>query len=281
MADYEDDFRHFSEALGLASAAIVFIPYASPLLGLLYMLLADPHAQDQAADQWLNPNAVNVGPATGPSLTGAQQEWHPPMADQQGGTSDIANLRGELKRISNQIGENGDWEGQAYKSFKGKVEELDEHLAMLDRNRAGVGDTLRATAHGFHALVMFGILVAGFLVALATFVRLAMGWPPSVPGVTAMAMRSVHALHVSVRKAAGQHWKGMLKITAGLAAVGILYNQFSHDLPGLQAVSAKAPNLMDAGAVYDPSSIDIVDDPQSQFDTSKMENPSFMPDFGF
>ncbi|MFC5826695.1 hypothetical protein [Nonomuraea insulae] len=266
--DYSNDVNGFLTAVAMATSAAVIMPYAWPLVGLMSMLAADPHAQNAGAEEWLNPKSVNVG-ASGEAAEGKDSG------------SDIAALRSELKRIGKQIGEDGDWEGRAYQSFKDKIDVLDGHLATLDESRVGTGNTLKATAQGFHVLMQICVIVGGFLEALALFVMTArMTVAGAAPGEAA-AMRAVMGLHQSVSTIFKNHWKLVLKATVILGIAGVAYNQFSHDLPGLQAASAKAPNLIEASAIYDPSSVDIVDDPQSQFDTSKMEDPSLMPDFGF
>ncbi|RVX47354.1 hypothetical protein EDD27_10284 [Nonomuraea polychroma] len=277
MAGYETDFDGFVTALGLATAAAVVMPYAWPIVGLMGLMVADPFAQDQAADQWLNPHSVNISPASASPLFagGGQQEWRPPMAAPA--ASDIAALRGELQRLTKEIGEAGDWEGRAYQSFKDKVDVLDGHLATLDENRTGCGNTLRCTAQGYHVLMSVCIIVGAFLEALAVFV---LACRMSVAGALqgeAAAMRAVVGLHNSVSTVFKNHWKLIMKATGILGIAGIAYNQFAKDLPGLQAVSASKPNLMEASAIYDAASLDMVDSPESKFDTGQFEQPSLMP----
>ncbi|MDP4506632.1 hypothetical protein [Nonomuraea turcica] len=278
MANYENDFDGFVTAVGFATAAAMVMPYAWPLVGLMTLMVADPFAQDQGADQWLNPHSVNISSASAsPLITGGeQQEWRPPMAAPAG--SDIAFLRSELQRLTREIGQGENWEGRAYQSFKDKVDVLDGHLATLDENRIGCGNTLRCTAQGYHVLMSVCIIVGAFLVELAVFVNVCrMSVAGAAPG-EASAMRAVLGLHNAVSTVFKSHWKLVLKATGILGVAGIAYNQFAQDLPGLQAVSASKPNLMEASAIYDPSSVDIVDNPKSEFD---LEQPSLMPEMGW
>src|SRR5262249_48808513 len=150
MSGYENDMNGFVTALALATAAAVVMPYASPFAGLIGMMVADPHAQDQAGEQWLNPTAVNIRPDTDPPKKppGFIGPVAKVRADHQAGTSDIAYLRSELQRLTNEIGASKDWEGRAYTSFKEKLGVLDEHLRTLDDNRTGCGNTLKCSASG-------------------------------------------------------------------------------------------------------------------------------------
>jgi hypothetical protein len=288
VASYDGDLELFIGAQATATTAAVVMPYAWPIVGLMGLLIADPAEQHRAAEQWLDKNSVSI--AGGPSSTGSpfvqqtRQEFHPPMVEParpDAGTSDLAYLRSELRRLSKDIGSSDDWAGRAYSSFLEKVEVLDGHLATLDSNREGTGNTLKASAQGFHALMVFCVAIAAALAALAAYVSLArasVAWAAPAEG---QAFSFVTTMHTTMKEVFANHWKLVLKASVILGLAGVAYNQFAQDLPGLQAVSGSKPNLMEASAVYNPAEADIGDSPESQFDTSQMESASPLPEFGW
>ncbi|MGR6923832.1 hypothetical protein ACU635_57040 [[Actinomadura] parvosata] len=288
MAGYEGSVATFTAALAAASAAAFIMPYAWPVVGLIGMMNGDPHEQDRGAEEWLNPRSVGNWPSYAPSTPlmpaqPQQQRWHPPMAANPtpGNQSDLAFLRSELKRLAKEVGDAGDWEGQAYQSFMDKIGVLDKHLATLDTNREGTGHTLKASAQGYNAILMVCVAVAGVLGALAVFVQFCRSSIVNAAPGEAAAMRAVVSLHDAVSAAFKQHWKLVLKVSVILAAAGVAFNQFSQDLPGIAAVKSSKPNLIEAKAVWDPTTADIVDDPQSAFDSAQLEQPSIIPDIGW
>ncbi|MEV0380004.1 hypothetical protein [Nonomuraea sp. NPDC050643] len=275
---YESDRTHFMVVLGIATAASAIMPYAYPIVGLMWLLVSDPGEQDRAADQWLDKTPVNVATPV-PLVKPKEQDWHPPMlpSSQSGaGGSDLAVLRSELKRMSKEIGETEDWNGRSYDSFLKKVEVLDKHLDTLDRNRAGCGDTLKCSAQAFHALVSVCTGIAYILNALALFVLVARTnpWGLAAELRVLQVVKKLHDILMAVFKS---HLKLVAKATVILGVAGVAYNQFAKDLFGLQAVSGSKPNLTEASAMYNAASADIEDDPASQFDTGKFETPSMMP----
>ncbi|NJP98243.1 hypothetical protein HCN51_53980 [Nonomuraea sp. FMUSA5-5] len=287
MAGYEGSVAAFTAALGTASMAAFIMPYAWPVVGLIGMMSGDPQEQDRGAEEWLNPRSVNNWPTYAPatSLTSAQQQqqWHPPMAAHPtpGDQSDLAFLRSELKRLAKEVGDAGDWAGQAYESFIEKVNVLDKHLAALDDNRVGTGNTLKASAQGYNAILMVCVAVAAVLAALAVFVQFCRGSLVNAAAGEANAMRAVMKVHEAVSAAFKQHWKLVLKVSLILSAAGVAFNQFTQNLPGIATVKADKPNLIEAKALWDPTTADIVDDPQSKLDAAQLEQPSIMPEFGW
>ncbi|MET8005778.1 hypothetical protein [Nonomuraea glycinis] len=277
--------------MATASAAAFILPYASPIVGMMGLLVADPAEQDRGAEQWLNTTPIDAGPKPGPvgSPVAAQQEWRPPMAapaaaagsEHAAGASDLTYLRGELKRLTREIGNDKGWAGRSYKSFLEKVEVLDGHLATLDSNRMNCGNTLKCSAAGTHALVMFCVALSVALTALASYVLLLRS-TASLAMLTgeAQAISVVENLHMTMKTVFTNHWKLVLKASAILGVAAIAYNQFTQDLPGLEAVSGAKPDLMEASVIWDPTKADMIDNPESQFDASKLED-SFMPEFGF
>ncbi|MFC4015655.1 hypothetical protein ACFOY2_51185 [Nonomuraea purpurea] len=278
---------HALGAVAVAAKAATTLPYAWPIVGFMLMAIADPDAQDRGAEQWLNPNSVitwptanNAGsPFIGPPV---QQEWHPPMAAspaaRQDGSSDIAYLRSELNRLGREIGQSGDWEGRAYTSFMEKINELDGHLEALDRNRAGTGDTLKCTATGCRVLMYTFLVIAGILVTLQWFVIWSQTHPLTGQAAHIQAMRAVAQMSEKLSTWVTNHRTLMTTATLSLMGAAVLYNQFAKDLPGLQAVSASTPNLMEASAMWDPTTANIVDSPQSQFNPGQFD---MGPEFGF
>jgi hypothetical protein len=285
---HEGDFELFLGAVATATAASVILPYASPLVGMMGLLVADPAEQDRAADQWLNTTPIDAGPKPGPvGPSVAQQEWRPPMAapastggEHAAGASDLTYLRGELKRLSREIGNDEGWAGKSYTSFLEKVQVLDGHLATLDSNRMNCGNTLKCSAQGTHALVMFCVAVAAALTGLATYITVLRA-TASLAMVTgeAQVIGMVENLHVTMKTVFTNHWKLVLKASALLGVAAIAYNQFTQDLPGLEAVSGEKPNLMEASAIWDPTKSDMIDNPEAQFDTAELDTG--MPEFGF
>ncbi|MFC4115553.1 hypothetical protein [Nonomuraea zeae] len=287
MAPYDGDLEVFIGAQATATAAAFVMPYTYPIVGLMGLLIADPAEQHRAAEQWLDKNSVNIGPATttNGSMFSQPQEFHPPMvaparAENSSGLSDLAYLRSELSRLSREIGNSEDWAGRAYKSFLEKVDVLDGHLATLDSNREGCGNTLKCSAQGFHALMIFCVAVAGVLAALASYVLLARA---TAFGALAegQAVSISTTLHTTMKQVFASHWKLVLKASVILGLAGVAYNQFAQDLPGLQAVSGSKPNLMEASAIYNPAEADIADSPESALDTSQLEGSSPLPEFGW
>lgn len=284
---HEGDFELFLGAVATATAAAVILPYASPIVGLMGLLIADPAEQDRAADQWLNTTPIDAGAKPGPVGQTAAQEWRPPMAapaSSKGvhapGASDLTYLRGELKRLSREIGSNKEWAGRGYNSFLEKVDVLDGHLATLDSNRMNTGSTLKASAQGTHALVLCCVAIAAVLTTLAAYVTMLRATATLALAGEAQAIGVVESLHITAKAIFTSHWKLVLKASVLLGVAAVAYNQFTQDLPGLEAVSGTAPNLVEASAIWNPAASDVVDDPQSQFDAAKLDD-SFMPEFGF
>ncbi|MEU6713217.1 hypothetical protein ABZ897_17175 [Nonomuraea sp. NPDC046802] len=252
---------------------------------------ANPDEQDGAGNQWLNPQTVNGWPmpaagGRGTPFMGSQvqQEWHPPMAatpaTRQEGSSDIAFLRSELRRLGREIGQSGDWEGRAYSSFMEKIDVLDGHLDTLDRNRVGTGETLKTTAFGYRCVIGFCDAVAAVLQVLSMRVIATRGMGPQALLNETATMRFVYQMNKTASEVLSKHQTFVRRATIGLIAAGVLYNQFAKDLPGLQAVSASTPNLMEASTMWDPTNADIVDSPESQFDSSQI-NQGILPEVGF
>ncbi|MGN9836767.1 hypothetical protein ACTMTI_01460 [Nonomuraea sp. H19] len=282
---YEEDFGLFHGALAAAMLSLTVMPYAYPVVGLIgFFEGADPKEQHRAAEQWLNETPVDMGPAApvGVLVTGPQK-WHPPMAepgrsDQSAGVSDLTYLRSELKRLTREIGEAGDWAGRAYSSYVKKVEELDGYLVKLESNRVNCGNTLKCSATGFHVLIGFCVGVAGVLTALALWVTMAkINFAYSVM-VQQQAVSRVLDLHDLVSKVFSNHWKLVMRVSVILAGAGIIANQAAKDLPGLSAVEAKNPNLIEAGAMWKADKADIVDAPEKM---KEPKMPSMFPEVGW
>ncbi|MFG2077430.1 WXG100 family type VII secretion target [Nonomuraea maritima] len=277
---YEDDLSRFVNALALATAAAAVMPYASPLVALMGMLVADPREQDRGGDLWLD---RPPGDADQPVvLIKTEPEWRPPMAAE---VRNLQHLRTELRQLAQQIGESGDWKGRAYESFLEKVQLLDQHLTTLDDNRRASGEALKSSAQATHYLLMVCEAFAGLLSMLATYVMLARATAAMAAVAALNAERQAITLtaewHRTLSRIFAQHWKIVLKVSAIMAAVGIGFNQFTQDLPLLSAVPDKRPNVMEAAAIYDVATSDIVDDPRSQLDSSKLEDASIMPEIGW
>ncbi|WP_043620925.1 hypothetical protein [Nonomuraea candida] len=289
MAGYENSMALFTGALGTATVAAMAMPYAWPIVGLMSMVNGDPAEQDRGSDQWLNPNSVNTWPASNSSGSPllrqtAQQEWRPPMPANptpEGGQSDIAFLRAELKRLTKEIGESGDWAGEMYTAWIEKVNVLDGHLAKLDDNRIACGETLNCSAQAYHAVLMFWVGMAGVLGACAAFVTAARISVVGAASGEAAAMRAVLSLHQRATAVFQQHWKLVLKVSLLLNTAGIAYNQFAQDLPGIQAVPTAKPNLVEARTAWDPLQMTIGEDQQAALESGALEKPSFLPEFGW
>ncbi|SDK24287.1 hypothetical protein SAMN05421874_106106 [Nonomuraea maritima] len=279
---YEGDLTNFLGAVAIASLAATIMPYASPLAALMGMLVSDPAEQDRGADLWLDQTPSDAGqPAV--LITTEKQEWRPPMAAE--GPMDLQSLRSELQRLAQQIGESGDWKGRAYESFQEKVQLLDQHLTTLENNRRASGEALKSSAQATHCLMMFCYAFSALLALLARYVLVARaGAAISVPtwlNAERQAITLTAEWHKTLSRIFAQHWKIVLKVSAIMAAVGVGLNQYTRDLPLLSAVPDKQPNLLEAAAIYDPAASDLVDDPQSQFDASKLEDASIMPEIGW
>ncbi|WP_049570669.1 hypothetical protein [Nonomuraea sp. SBT364] len=259
---YENDRTIFMTALGTATAAALFVPYALPIVGLLATMLGDPAEQHRASEQWLNTTPVDAAPESAGS-----------------GQSDLAFLRTELQRMTREIGQNDGWEGKAYASFQEKVNVLDQHLATLDQNRISCGNTLSCTAQGFHVLTLVASAVAAALTVLAAFVAICRTSVVAAPEGETIALTTSQRLYAAVARIYANHGKLIAKAGLIMSIAGVAYNQFAQELPGLQAVSGEKPNLIEASAMWDPSTSDMVDNPQAQFDPGQMESP--MPEFGF
>lgn len=284
---YEWDYQIFLGAVAAAALAAVAMPYASPIVGLMGLLIADPAEQDRAANQWLNTTPIDAGPQSGPMGTPVtQQEWRPPMAapasargEHAAGTSDLTYVRDELKRLSEEIGKDEGWAGKGYQSFLEKVKVLDKHLETLDKNRVNCGNTLKCSAQGTHALVWVCANIAGLLVELAIYVSYMRATAAAIGGEV-QAINFVMRLHTTMKTVFTQYWKKVVGASAILGGAAIAYNQFAQDLPGLEAVSGAKPNLMEASAVWDPTKSDMTDNPEAQFDVGELDD-SLMPEFGF
>ncbi|MEV1168957.1 hypothetical protein [Nonomuraea sp. NPDC049784] len=287
---YEEDKAMFYSALAATGAATLIMPYALPILGLMSLLIADPAEQHRAAEQWNNKTPVNIQQAD-------NKGWHPPMAagattaTQQplgvlvpapstGGGSDLAYLRGELKRMTKEVGENSEWAGRAYSSFVQKVNELDRELEKLDNNRVACGDTLKCSATAFHVLAWICDIFAGLLTVIAAWVAVVRftPWGGASEASAVVWTRNAYKTLMEIFK---KHWKLIMKITLYLGLAGTAFNQFTKDLPFLKAMpSTGTPNLVQASAIWDPSKADIVKDPQSDI-PSGLDQPSLIPEIGF
>ncbi|MEU6778012.1 hypothetical protein ABZ912_02330 [Nonomuraea angiospora] len=283
---YEADVWMFRSAWAATAAATIVMPYAAPILGLMSLVIADPAEQARAADQWNDKTPVNIGQAD-------NKDWHPPMAagakpaqqtpllappGNSGGASDLAYLRGELKRMAKEIGDNSDWAGRGYASFVQKVNELDAQLDKLDNNRVACGETLKCSATAFHVVAVLCDVVAGILTVMAGIV-LAVRFVPGGQAWEAAIIRGVMSTYKCLQTVFKNHWKLVMKVTLYLGLAGTAFNQFTKDLPFLKAMpSTGAPNLVNASAIWDPSKADIVKNPTPQMPSV---DDSMIPEFGF
>ncbi|WP_433437721.1 hypothetical protein [Nonomuraea sp. CA-141351] len=288
---YEEDKAMFYSALAAAGLAAVIMPYALPIVGLMSLLIADPAEQHRAAEQWDNKTPVNIQQAD-------NKGWHPPMAagvtpatqkplgvlvpaSSTGGSSDLAYLRGELKRMTKEIGESKEWAGRGYSSFVEKVNELDKQLDTLDSNRVACGDTLKCSATAFHVVAVICDIVAGLLTVMAGIVA-AVRFVPGGQAWDLAAIKWVMTVYRTLLSVFKAHWKMIMKVTLMLGLAGTAFNQFTKDLPFLKAMpSTGTPNLVQASAIWDPSKADIVKDPQSDIPTTGLDQPSLLPEIGF
>ena len=289
---YEEDYSTFWWAVGKMTYVVGVMPYAYPLLTAIGFLAgSDTGEIDRAAIGWHDKTPVGLDSSPFPVSPGGQgQAWHPPMAAssgsqqgaQQSGSSDLSFLRNELQQLTKKIGEK-DWKGEAFTSFAQKVKEFDDGLASLELNFKGTGDTLHQTAYIYHEIAKFIKLITNFMVGLATFVLACRALPLTGWSVELnMVMLTVRDVTASVQKVIFSHTKIILKVGVilGIAAVG--YNQFSHNLLGLHAVSSgKTPDLIQASAVWDPTTSNITDDPTAGLDTGDLGDTSPLPDIGF
>ncbi|SEG99431.1 hypothetical protein SAMN05444920_11336 [Nonomuraea solani] len=268
---YEGDYVLFREAWAATAAACVVMPYALPILALMSLMIADPAEQHRAAEKWLDESPVDMGAQGGDSKT--------PATASGGGGSDLAFLRGELKRLSKEIGEKDEWEGRSYTSFLEKVNDLDGQLEKLDHTRAATGDTLKCSATLFHVLAVLCAIV-GNLLAIMAGMLLAARFTPAAPAWEAMIIRQVISMHKVLKTIFSKHWKMIMKVTAMIGIAGVAFNQFTQDMPFIKAMPGKVkPNLIEAGAIYDSTKVDIVDSPASQMNLGDMDSP--IPEFGF
>lgn len=282
---YEEDYSTLWWAFGEMSYVVAVMPYAYPLLAAYgFVVGADTGEIDRAATAWKDKTPVGLAPPPFPVSAGGQG-WHPPMAaassgSQQSGSGDLTFLRNELLRLTSKIGEE-DWKGEAYASFSKKVKQFGDELGQMEVNFKATGDTLHNSASIYHGIVDFLKEVANLMSGLATFVLACRalpltGWSVEVD----MVMLMVRDITTTVQKVIFSHTKIILKVSVilGLATVG--FNQFSHSLPGLHAVSDKTPKLIDASASWDVTSSTITDDPKASLDTD-LGDTSPLPDIGF
>ncbi|MEV4220099.1 hypothetical protein [Nonomuraea sp. NPDC049725] len=267
-------------AVAAVGAASVILPYARPIGMLMSLLISDPAEQDRGGDQWLDKTPVNVGPAVvGPVAAGSKQAPDGRSAHANGVT-DLAYVRAELKRLGKEIGENEGWEGRAYTSFTEKINVLDGHLAKLDQNRVSAGNALKCSAACYHVLTLVCDAIGLILLALAGYVAIMRPTPPPANATAeATAISIVARLHFMLQGIMTKHRKLIYKATLIFGALAVGYNQFSQDLPGLQALPSEKPNLMEASVLWDASKSDLIDNPQAELDPGKIDSP--MPDFGF
>ncbi|GAB2916281.1 hypothetical protein ACFMQL_18910 [Nonomuraea fastidiosa] len=263
---YESELSTFKWALYTATAATLVMPYAAPVVAIMHLFNMDPPEQQRAADQWLDKTPVGVEPADG-------------KAPAAGGGGDIATLRAELKKLVQEVGKE-DWKGQSYATFKEKAEVLDKHLEQLDRNRQAAGNTLETSAKWSTTILQVLTSFALALDAMAAAVLISRVNPIALASVTNYTLLGVRMLHKSAMELLKNHGKFMLKGSLLLTAASVAYSQFTHDLPGLKAVKGETPNLLEAGAMYNPSSGNFDTMPGAELDQSELKK-SPIPEFGF
>ncbi|MFI6293142.1 hypothetical protein ACIBEJ_16250 [Nonomuraea sp. NPDC050790] len=270
---YESDFESFRNCFIVAGGCCVLLPYATPIVGIMGLMISDPAMMVKAADQWHDISKPFVDEAN--TLLGGkpvQKEFHPPMA------TSIMELRGDIMNMVANVGMDKVWVGESYQAFAAKAKVLDEALQKVDQQTRGTGSALKVSAEVYHAALLFIEAITYVLMALATYVGISSAFPPVAAQAHMNAAQICLRMGQALGKMFGSHTKAMWKVTALVALASTIVGQFSEHLPSMMAVTPKPPSLIEAKAVWDPAELTIGDDPMPKVPAP---DTSVLPEIGF